>query len=174
MNIMSTWTTLEEFDGADTRREDKGRYVQSLTRIFKYRQPFGLHLCYHHQVDDHKNRRNAPILIERIRATMFCPDRIFAWYLAVTSIISCTSFLLKYKVGINFPPLRKCPYASAVFTSITAKYHAKFLSGQNLVAHVISIEIGACLLLLCLSTWWRDRKCKPNGWRYLNILARDL
>ena len=30
MNIMSTWMTLEEFDGADTRREDKGM-VSSLS-----------------------------------------------------------------------------------------------------------------------------------------------
>ena len=55
------------------------------------------------------------------------------------SIISCESFLLNCKVGINFPPLRKFPSASAVFTSVTAKYHAKFLSGHNLVAHVLSI-----------------------------------
>ena len=86
--------------------------------------------------------------------------------------ISCASFLLNFKVGINFPPLRKCPSTSAVFTSVTARYHANFLSGQKLVAHVLSIEIGACLLLLWSSTWWRQRKCKLNGWRQLNILQR--
>ena len=83
------------------------------------------------------------------------------------------SLLLNFKFGIHFPPLRKCPSASAVFTSVTAKYHAKFLSGQNLVSHFLSIEIVACLLLLWSSTWWRYWKCKPNGWRYLNSLARD-
>ena len=62
------------------------------------------------------------------------------------SIISCASFLLNCKVGINFPPFWKCPSASYVFTSVTAKYHAKFLSGQNLVTHVLLIEIVACLL----------------------------
>ena len=89
------------------------------------------------------------------------------------SIISCMIFLLNCKVGINFPPLRKCPSASVVFTSVTAKYHTKFLSGQNLVAHVILIEIGACLLLMWSSTWWRYRKCKPNAWREFNSLARE-
>ena len=42
MKIMATWITLEELDGADTRREYKGRDGQSLTRLFNYRQPFGL------------------------------------------------------------------------------------------------------------------------------------
>ena len=43
MKIVATWMTLEELDGADTRREYKGRDVESLARLFKYRQPFGLH-----------------------------------------------------------------------------------------------------------------------------------
>ena len=42
--------------------------------------------CYCHQVDDHKNRRNDPISIERIWATNFWPDRNFAWYLAATEV----------------------------------------------------------------------------------------
>ena len=48
MKIMATWMTLEELDGADTRREYKGRDGESLARIFKYRQPFGLHFRYRH------------------------------------------------------------------------------------------------------------------------------
>ena len=43
MQIMATWMTLEELDGSDTRQEYKGRYGESLARLFKYRQPFGLH-----------------------------------------------------------------------------------------------------------------------------------
>ena len=43
MNIMATWMTLEELDGADTRREYKGRYGESLVRKFKYFHPLGLH-----------------------------------------------------------------------------------------------------------------------------------
>ena len=61
MKIMATWITLEELDGADTRWEYKGRDGESLTRLFKYRQPFGLNFRYRHQVDNQKNRRHAPI-----------------------------------------------------------------------------------------------------------------
>ena len=61
MKIMATWMTLEELDGADTRPEYKGRDGESLTRIFKYRQPFGLQFRYHHHVYEHNNRINAPI-----------------------------------------------------------------------------------------------------------------
>ena len=71
MNIMATWMTLEELYGADTRQEYKGRYGESLSRLFKYRQPFGLHLCYLHQVYDQNNRRYSPISIERTWATKF-------------------------------------------------------------------------------------------------------
>ena len=43
--------TLEELDRADTRREYKGQDGESLARLFKYRQPFGLQFRYRHQVD---------------------------------------------------------------------------------------------------------------------------
>ena len=69
MKIMATWMTLEELDGADTRPEYKGRDGESLTRLFKCRQPFGLHFRYLHQTDKHNNRRHAPISIERTWAT---------------------------------------------------------------------------------------------------------
>ena len=65
MKIMATWMTLEDLDRADTRQEYKGRYGQSLARILKYRQTFGLHFRYRHYVYDHNNRRHAPISIER-------------------------------------------------------------------------------------------------------------
>ena len=44
MNIMVTWMTLEDLDGADNRQEYKGWDGQSLFRKIKYWQPFGLHL----------------------------------------------------------------------------------------------------------------------------------
>ena len=86
MKIMAAWMTLEELDGADTRREYKGRDGESLARLFKYRQPFGLNFRYRHQVDDRNNRRHAPISIERTWATKFWPNRNFAWYLAVNEV----------------------------------------------------------------------------------------
>ena len=78
MKIMATWMALEELDGADIRWEYKERDGESVARLFKYCQPFGLHFRYCHQVDDHNNRRHAPISIERTWATKFCPDRNFA------------------------------------------------------------------------------------------------
>ena len=61
MNIMATWMTLEELDGADTTPEYKRRDGESLARLFNYCQPFGLQLIYRHQVDDHNNIIHAPI-----------------------------------------------------------------------------------------------------------------
>ena len=78
--------TLEELDGEDMRQEYKGQYVQSLVRKFKYRQPFGLHFRYLHQVYEHNNIMHAPISIERTRATKLWPDRNFICYLDVTEV----------------------------------------------------------------------------------------
>jgi hypothetical protein len=86
MKIMATWMTLDELPEANTRRDYIGRDGQSLVKLFKYRQPFGLHFRYCHQVDDHNNRRHAPISVERTWATKFWPDRNFAWYLAVSEV----------------------------------------------------------------------------------------
>ena len=86
MNIMATWMTLEELDGSENRQEYKGRDGEYLTRLFKYCQPFGLHFRYRHPVDNHSNRRHAPISIERTWATKFWTDRNFAWHLAVTEV----------------------------------------------------------------------------------------
>ena len=86
MKIMATWMTLEELDGADTRREYKGWDGESLARLFKYCQPFGLNFQYSHQEYNHNNQRDAPISIERTWAIKFWPDKNFAWYLAVTEV----------------------------------------------------------------------------------------
>ena len=92
MEIMATWMTREELDGSDTRQEYKGLDSESLVRLFNYRQPFGLHFCYRHQVDDHNIRRHAPILIEKTWATKFWPDRNFAWYLSVTEVNTALAY----------------------------------------------------------------------------------
>ena len=105
MKTMATWMTLEELDGADTRREYKGRDGESLARIFKYRQPFGLHFRYRHQVDDQNNRRHAPISIERTRATKFWTDRNFPWYLAVTEVNTALADGYFHKGGKLIPTL---------------------------------------------------------------------
>ena len=45
-----------------------------------------MNLRYHHQVEDQKNIRHAPISLERKWESKFCPNRKFAWYLAVTEL----------------------------------------------------------------------------------------
>ena len=86
MKIIATWMTLEELDGADTRREYKGWDGQFPVSQFKYWQPFGLHFHYPHQVDDHNNRRYAPISLDRTWRSKFQLDRNFELYLDVTEM----------------------------------------------------------------------------------------
>ena len=79
MNIMASWMTHDDLEGANTKRSYKGRYGESLVKIFNYWQPFGWHFCYRHQVDDHNNRCHSPISLERAWDTKFFTDRNFAW-----------------------------------------------------------------------------------------------
>ena len=51
MKIMISWMTLDELEGANTKRNYKGRDGESLVKIFKYQQPFGFHFRYRQQVD---------------------------------------------------------------------------------------------------------------------------
>jgi hypothetical protein len=86
MKIMASWMTLNELEGAQTKRDYKDASGRMVSKKFCYRQPFGLHFKYRHQVDDHNNRRHAPISLERTWATKFWADRNFAWYLAVSFV----------------------------------------------------------------------------------------
>ena len=76
--------TRNELKRGNTKRSCKGTYGDSLVKIFKYRQPFGLQFCFCHQVDNHSNRRQYPILLEIKSANKFWTDNNFAWYLSVT------------------------------------------------------------------------------------------
>ena len=78
--------TPDELDGTKTRRYFTDSSGTKQTEIFTYRQPFGLHFKYGHQVDDRNNQRHAPISLEKAWATKFRPDRSFAWYLAVSKV----------------------------------------------------------------------------------------
>ena len=53
---------------------------------FKYRQPFGIHFRYRHQVDEHNNWIHAPIYLDRTWATKLWPDRNFSWFLAMSEV----------------------------------------------------------------------------------------
>ena len=54
MNIMVSWMTLDELEGAKTRRYFIDRSGTKETKQFTYRQPFGIHFRYRHQVYDKK------------------------------------------------------------------------------------------------------------------------
>ena len=71
MNIMASWMTLDELEGANSKRVYKGVNGKTMSTTFKYRQPFGLHFRHPHQVEDHNNRRHTPIYLERTWATKF-------------------------------------------------------------------------------------------------------
>ena len=81
---MASWMTLDELEGANTKIFYKGAAGQTMSTTFKYRNPFGLHFRYHHQVDYQNNRRHTHISLERTGATKFWTDRNFPWYLAAS------------------------------------------------------------------------------------------
>ena len=80
--------TLAELEGANMKHKYKGRDGESLVKMSKYHQPFGLHFHSFNKVDDHNNRRQSPISLERECSTKFWTDSNFAWYLSVTEAIT--------------------------------------------------------------------------------------
>ena len=105
IKIMTTWMTLDELEDHPTRREYKGANGQMVVKTFKYQIPFGLHFQYRHQVDNHNNRRHAPISLERTWATKFWPDRNFAWYLAASEVNTALTLGHMQKGGVLLPTL---------------------------------------------------------------------
>ena len=65
MKIVESWMTLDELEDAKTRRDFIDSSGTKEKNIFTYRQPFGLHLKYRHQVYDHNNQVHALIYLER-------------------------------------------------------------------------------------------------------------
>ena len=65
MNIVESWMTLDELEDSKTRRYFIDISGTKEENIFTYRQPFGLHLKYRHQVYDHNNQVHALIYLER-------------------------------------------------------------------------------------------------------------
>ena len=78
--------TLDELEGASTRRDFIDISGTNEENPFTHRQPFGIHLRYKNQLEGHNNWRHAPIYLDRTWATKFWPDRNFAWYLAVLEV----------------------------------------------------------------------------------------
>ena len=83
---------LDELQGAKTRRYFIDISGTKETNQFIYRQPFGIHFRYRHQVDFQNIQRHGPISLDRKWMTKFCSDCNFTWYLDVlkvnTSLVS--------------------------------------------------------------------------------------
>ena len=65
MKIMAIWNTLDELDGAKTRREFTDSSGAKHTNIFTYLHPVGIYLKYQHKIDHNHNWRYVPIFLDR-------------------------------------------------------------------------------------------------------------
>ena len=92
MIMMASWIKLNELEGARTRRYFIHSGGIKYTNHLTYRQTFGTHFRYIHQVYDQNNGIQVPISLERKLAIKFWSDHNFSWYLAVlevnTSLVS--------------------------------------------------------------------------------------
>ena len=70
MKIMCKWITLYDFEGGQTRRDCLVDGFKT-TNTFCYKQLFGMHYKFRHQVNDNNNLGNLPISVERTWATKF-------------------------------------------------------------------------------------------------------
>ena len=86
MKIISSWMTLDELEGASTRRDFIDSSGTKETKQFTYKHPLGLHFRYRHQVDDHNNNIYVPISLYRTWVNKFWPDCNFFWYLTVLEV----------------------------------------------------------------------------------------
>lgn len=81
MMLMSTYGTLERHG------DEKHRLLSDGTRVtFRYPELVYNHFKYRHAVDDHNNRRQSPIALEKTWTTSWWPNRVFTFLLAVTEI----------------------------------------------------------------------------------------
>ena len=85
MKIMCKWMTLDDFEGGQTWQDYLVDGVKT-TKKFCYKQPFGTHYKFRHQIDDNNNRQNWYILVERTWNNKFLEDRNCEWYLTASEV----------------------------------------------------------------------------------------
>ena len=76
--MMTTYGTLEHLEGPDTQRRYRGAGGELVTKLFNYREVFGNHFNYRHEVDDNNNWLYSPISVEMTWAKNYWPDRCHA------------------------------------------------------------------------------------------------
>ena len=84
MKLMALWMTLKNLEVTNPKRDWKDNGFWK-SKQFVCKLSFGMHFRYRHQVDDHNNRRHAPISFETTCSTKLWDDRNFTWYLAVST-----------------------------------------------------------------------------------------
>ena len=97
-------STLDQMENGNMKRNYKGGDSQSPMKNSAYWQPFGLHLWYHHQLDNHKNRLHSPISLERIWDTKFWIYCNFAWYLYMKEV-NTSRATSHFQNGFNIMPI---------------------------------------------------------------------
>ena len=65
MKIMASLMIIDELEGTRTKSDFIDSSGTNKTNRFIYRQPFGIHFRYIHQVYNHNNQINAPIPLGR-------------------------------------------------------------------------------------------------------------
>lgn len=86
MSIMTSYGTTEEIAEGTTQRDYKDDNGEPVRKKFKYTEIIYNHFKYRHAVDDHNNKRHQPISFEEIWATKWWPNRVFAFFLAITEV----------------------------------------------------------------------------------------
>ena len=81
MMMMTTYGTLEKKGEIKKRVDDEG-----LLTSFRYPEIIHNHYQFRHAVDDHNNRRQSPISIEKTWATVWEPNRVFSLLIAVVEV----------------------------------------------------------------------------------------
>lgn len=85
--MMSTYGTLARMGAKKNRRVTNSGGSTSTVEVL-CPEPVHNHYKYRHAVDDHNNRRQHPISIERTWATNWWPHRVFSFLLSVSEINS--------------------------------------------------------------------------------------
>jgi hypothetical protein len=86
MSLMSSYGTLEPVEGARTSRNYKNERGESVRKNFNYTEIIYNHYKFRHAVDDHNSERHQPISLEVIWATHWWPNRVMAFFIAVTEV----------------------------------------------------------------------------------------
>lgn len=85
MSLMSSYGTCEEIADGATQRDFQVNGI-AVRKKFYYPEIIYNHFHYRHAVDDHNNKRHQPISIEQVWGTQWWPNRVFAFFIAITEV----------------------------------------------------------------------------------------